>query len=122
MNKKFIGSTVVLVLGILSFLGAVSQIPMGITGINPLAGLVMILGALAYKSLKKRKLGIVKQSLIRSVLEYVALALIVLLIVLQNNLMDQIANDPVPNMIIPVFVFIAYGIVYFKKYENVIQQ
>lgn len=115
MKLKFLGSTIALILGVLSFLGAIGQIGSGNVNANPIRGVVIILGALAYKSLKKRKLGIVKSTRTRQFLETLALILILGLIVLQKDFKTQLANDPVPNFVIPLWVFIAYGVFYFKK-------
>lgn len=115
MKLKFLGSTVALILGILSLLGAIGQIAGGNINANPLTGLVIILGALAYKSLKKRRFGIVKSTRTRKFFEVLTLILVLGLVVLQKDFKMQLANDPVPNLIIPLWIFIAYGIFYFKK-------
>ena len=48
MRSKFICSSIALVLGVLAFLGSISNIANGNTQTNPLTGAVMILGSLAY--------------------------------------------------------------------------
>ncbi len=78
------------------------------TGGMVIAGPVMILGALAYRSVKKRKLGEVKSTFVRQVLEFTLLLLICLIILAQNNLKNLIATDPVPNLIIPLWAILAY--------------
>lgn len=114
MKRKFIGSTVALILGTISFLAAIAQTANG-NASNPLAGEIMILGALAYKSLKKRKLGIVKQSGARQTYELALIALIILLVALQNDLKSQIAIYPFQNIIIPLWALIAYAVLFFKN-------
>ena len=57
MKSKFICSSIALVLGVLTFIGSISNIANGNTQTNPLVGAVMILGSLAYISLKRRRLG-----------------------------------------------------------------
>ena len=108
--KKHIGSTIALILGLLSFA----------SGVNPgnpggfVAGPVIILGALAYRSAKKRKLGEVNNSTLRKVLEALALIMIAAAILLQRDLKNLIATDPVPNLIIPLWAIIAYTVIAFK--------
>ena len=115
MKTRFLGSTVTLILGILSFLGAISQIANKESAVNPLAGIVMVLGALAYKSLKKRRLGMVTSGLLRKCFEILAMISIAALVLLQRDLKAQIETDPVPNIIIPLWIFVAYGIWFFKE-------
>ncbi|MDR4505462.1 MAG: hypothetical protein MRK01_11840 [Candidatus Scalindua sp.] len=115
MKHKFIGSTIALVLGILLFLGSIAQISSSIVQTSPLAGEVMILGSLAYRSLKKRRLGLVESTNLRQIIEIIALVLIVALVVLQKDFKIQLAYHPVPNIIIPLWSFIAYSIIFFKK-------
>ncbi|MEX2514664.1 MAG: hypothetical protein WD335_00850 [Candidatus Paceibacterota bacterium] len=108
-NKKFIGSNISLVIGILAIIAGLA---------NPsstlLAGIYIVLGAIAYKSLKKRKLGIVQDSKIRPILEVVAIFAIVVLVLMQNNLRMHLINDPFPNLVIPLWVIVSYLIVYFR--------
>jgi hypothetical protein len=78
-----------------------------------IAGVVMILGALAYRSAKKRKLGEAKWVLTRRVLEVVLVVLICVVILAQNDLKRLIATDPVPNAIIPAWAIVAYLIIAF---------
>lgn len=80
-------------------LARLGQAPDGGTS-SSVAGAVMILGALAYRSAKKRKLGEVKATLTRQFLEIVLLVLICLGILMQNNLKILIATDPIPNFVI----------------------
>ena len=74
----------------------------------------MILGALAYRSAKKRKLGEVTTTLLRKGLEASALVIIAAAVLLQNDLKNHIANDPVPNVIIPLWAIIAYIVIVLK--------
>ena len=68
-----------------------------------LAGVVMILGAIAYRSAKERKLGEAKWVLARRVLEVALIVLICVVILTQNDLKRRIATDPIPNAIIPIW-------------------
>jgi hypothetical protein len=73
----------------------------------------MTLGALAYWSAKKRKLGEVKSTPVRQCLEVALLVLICLAILLQNDLIYRIESDPVPNVILPLWAIAAYLIIAF---------
>ena len=118
MKRKFIGSTIVLILGIFLFVASIGQLAIGNSTADPLTGEVMILGSLAYRSLKKRKLGIVKSTYYRQVFEILALILILALVILQSDFKMRLTNDPLPNFVIPVWAFVAYGIFFFRKYRN----
>ena len=116
MKRNFIGSTIALILGILLFVGSVGQISTGHSAhTSPLTGIVMILGSLAYKSLKKRRLGLVKSVNLRQIFEIVALVLIVAIVILQKDLKTQIASEPVQNFVIPLWSLIAYGIIFIRN-------
>ena len=81
---RHLGSTVTLLLGTLAFFGAASRIGNG----DPLAkgvllaGLVLILGALVYRSAKRRRLGEVAGTPARWVLEGIAIVLMFLIVLL----------------------------------------
>jgi hypothetical protein len=81
---RHFGSTIALLLGALAFLGAASRIGNG----DPLAagvlaaGLVLILGALVYRSAKRRRLGEVASTPARRVLEGIAIVLMFLIVLL----------------------------------------
>lgn len=68
----------------------------------------MILGAIAYRSAKKRRLEEAKSTIIRKLVEIALLLLICIMVLAQNNLKYLIANDPVPNFIIPLWTLLAY--------------
>ena len=81
---KHLGSTVAFFLGGLAFIGAASRIGNG----DPVApgvlkaGLVLILGALVYRSAKRRRLGEVASTSARRVLEGIAIILMFLSVLL----------------------------------------
>ena len=81
---KHLGSTVALFLGALAFIGAASRIGNG----DPVApgvlkaGLVLIVGALVYRSAKRRRLGEVASTSARRVLEGIAIGLMFLSVLL----------------------------------------
>lgn len=111
--KKHIGSTIALVLGILILVTGLTQ-PSSLL----ITGLVIILGAMAYRSAKKRMLGEVKNSLLRKGLEIMAIFIIAAAVLLQNDLINRIVTDPVPNMIIPLWAIVAYMIIVLKRKKD----
>ena len=108
-TRRHLGSTLAFAIGLASF-GSVARDPQGAAWI---AGVVMVLGALAYRSAKKRKIGEVKSTLMRQCLELGLLVLICLAILLQNDLVSRMISDPVPNVIVPLWAIIAYLIILF---------
>lgn len=110
--KKHIGSTIAFILGFLSFSGSLAN-PQNPSGL--ISGPIIIIGALVYRSAKKRKLEEARNSLVRKVLEIIALVLITFAILFQNNLLVLIESDPVSNLIIPLWTIVAYIVVKLKK-------
>lgn len=78
-------------------------------------GLVILLCAIAYKSAKKRKLGIKRNSVPRIILEFVAIFVSLFLVFWRNDLKLAIASDPLPVIVLPMWAFIAYAFVIFKR-------
>jgi hypothetical protein len=105
-TKRHLGSTICLIVGGLALISGIAR-PSSIL----IAGIVMILGAEAYRSAKKRKLGEVKSSLTRQIVEVALLVLICVVVLAQNNLKYLIATDPVPNALIPMLAILAYVII-----------
>ena len=95
-DVRFLGSTLTLVLGAMYFLGGVAQIAEGVNSTGPVVGPVnnagpvvgpmMFLGALAYRSRKRRRLGLRRTSVLRWSLEMLTL----------------------PNLLIPLWIIAAY--------------
>ena len=108
--KRHLGSTIALVFGALSLIAGLTQLNSTLDG-----GIYTILGALAYRSAKRRKLGEVKDSTSRKSLEVTAILLILALVLLQREALHQINTDPVPFLVIPLWATIAYMIVALKK-------
>lgn len=111
--KRHLGSTIALILGVLSFISGLAN--PSAPGAPLVVGPVIILGALAYRSAKKRWLGEAKQSLFRKSLEAAAIITIIAAVSLQNNLVALFVADPVQNIVIPLWAVIAYSIIAFKK-------
>ena len=78
-----------------------------------LAGTVMVLGSLAFRSAKKRRLGGANRILTRQIIEIVFLGLICIAVLAQNNLRCLVVTDPIPNVVIPVWAIGAYLIIVF---------
>lgn len=75
----------------------------------------MILGALAYRSLKRRRLGIKANSTARQIFEMAALVAALALVLLQNRLADRLYQDPFSNVLVPAWAVIAYAVIFFKQ-------
>jgi phage tail protein X len=108
--KKHIGSTIALVFGVLAILSGLAK-----PGPILFSGIVIILGALAYRSAKKRKLGEVTNSLLRKALEITGVIIAIASVALQKNFLQVLEADPVPNLIIPLWVVIAYILISMRK-------
>jgi GYF domain 2 len=113
--KRHLGSTLALIIGGLALVAGLARVvaTLGATSFEPgssmpQAGVVIILGALAYRSAKKRRTGEAKSTFTRQFLEIASLVLICLVILMQNNLKYLIATDPVPNAVIPIWAILAY--------------
>jgi len=108
--NKFLLSNIALVVGVLALItGITSPSALGI------AGAVIILGTLAYQSAKKRKLGLVKNTTLRKTTEGIIIVITFLIIFLQTDIQRLIIEDPVPNILIPIWVWGAYFIIVFRK-------
>ena len=110
---RYLGSTLALVLGCLTWIAGVSNAvsdPSHVGGLL-VAGPVMILGALAYRSAKKRKLGEAKSLAERKVVEVLLLLAICAIVLMQKNLKELIATDPFSNLLVPLWAIVAYLVV-----------
>ena len=116
--KKNFGSSLALVIGVLSIVSFFSQASKNTTNTYMLTtGFVIIFGALAYRSAKKRKYNESKRPRLNFILELIAMAVIILLIVMQKNLLDLMYFHPVHYLKIPLWTIIAYLIILYKKKE-----
>lgn len=117
--KKHIGSTIALVLGILMFVSGTANIVKNNAKYQDsdliIAGPITVLGALAYRSAKKRKRGEVKDSLLRKGLEMAAIFVLVAAVALQNDVVNRIEANPIPNGLVPIWALIAYGYMALEK-------
>ena len=94
---NFFGSTVAIIFGFLYFGSGVNSLDQqtGASLYGLIFGPVVILGALAYKSIKKRKLSLV------------AITLVLMSFLLHNNIKEFMAENPVV-FIIWLWSFIPY--------------
>ena len=99
MDRRFVGSTLALILGLLFLMTAASRGQEAVSQI--LSGAGTIVGALAYRSLKRRRLGLCDDSIGRRVAEGAALVSIVAFVLLQGNVLARTHREPVPNLPIP---------------------
>lgn len=120
---KHLGSTIAIILGVLNFAACAHQKSLN----NPrfgsygIMGFMIIVGALAYRSAKKRHLGTVENSLMRKTCEAFSIAVVVAAILFQNDLKTVIVNEPVMTLLIPLWIIIAYAIAVLRK-PKVIQK
>jgi hypothetical protein len=116
MRKRFISSTVALVLGVVALGSGLSSRDYG----TLISGLIIILGSLAYKSRKKRLLGLAPTSRIRVALEIGALIAICGLILFQRDLADQLYTEPFQNIIIPGWALVAYALAGIRAHRSTV--
>lgn len=114
MQMKNVGSTLGILLGILTVAAGVNQLQTN-SGSYLIAGCQMILGAIAYRLAKKRKYAEVPDSKVRKVFEFALILTVTVASLLRSDLREAIATDPVPSFFIPAWILIAYLIVFFKK-------
>ena len=78
--------------------------------------MVMVLGALAYRSVKKRRLGIKPDTKVRRGGEIALLTVALLLVILQRDFFTvRWYANPFVNVVIPVWVLMAYALIFFRK-------
>ena len=118
MKPRFWGVNIALVLGVLAFLGGISRMAQGTKSADPLAGVIIIVGAIVYKSIKKRRYSLIESTKLRNGVELLGLIFIIVALLFQNNFLFRLQHHPVTNFIIPIWVFIACGIMFFKKIKH----
>lgn len=111
--KKHIGSTIALGIGVLFCVSGLTK-----QGGYLLGGIIIIIGALAYRSAKKRKLGEIRASYLREAQEVCAIVIIIAAVLLQKNLTNNIIDDPISNLIIPLWAIIAYLVISLKNKKD----
>jgi hypothetical protein len=119
--RRHLGFTIALVFGALALIVGINAITTnsGPTGGTALLGLITILGALAYRSAKRRKLGEVGSTTFRKCLEVALLLAIVALIFAQNDVKRALAEEPIANCLAPVWAIAAYLILIIRSRQPV---
>ena len=119
-KQRMIGSLIAVILGVLTFVGGLGRLgsaandapATGMEGEDAfgpiLAGLVMILGAVAYRSRKRRLFGLRPDTRGRLLLEITALAVLTAAWLTLRDLAFYIGEDPVSYLLIPVWALAAY--------------
>jgi len=109
-SKRNWGIQLTTILGWLSIIAGLSKVD-GTGFENLKVGIVMVIGSWAYKSALNRRLGIYKNSYWRKTMEIIGITAFMLMIFLQKDIKDMIANEPAANFIVPFWALIAYLIV-----------
>ena len=127
LKNKFIGSTITLVFGWLCFMQGCAA---DNSALNPsmqaeerfaarlvgLAGWVMILGATAYRSARRRKLEIISNSIWRIIFELFLMLLIVLAVLVPPLAVPKLQYEhPFTFIFIPAWAFVAYFWAFFRR-------
>ena len=107
-DRRFLGSTLAITAGVMYLLSAPASFQTGGGGAGLIGGPVIILGAVAYRSRKRRLLGLARSMVARKIVEVLALVAILLVVRLQQDPKILIATDPVTNLALPLCAFIAY--------------
>lgn len=111
------GSTIAMVLGAIYTLGSLPSLAGGLT-VGLAVGPAMVLAALACRSAKKRGLGEVEDSPLRQIVEALLMVPIVASVVLQHDLGHEIATDPIPTLVIPLWCVLAYAIAALRAWRG----
>jgi hypothetical protein len=101
--RKHLGSTLAIILGLVALGAGILQ-----PGFLLITGPVILLGAFAYRSAKRRRLREVPNNKLRLAVELMAMALLIGTVVLQADFKQAILEDPIPNVVIPLWAVVAY--------------
>lgn len=99
MDRRFLGSTVALIVGLLLLMTPPGRSREPIP--QTLCGVGAVVGALALRSMKRRRLGHCDDSSGRRVAEGAAVVSIVALVVLQSSVLARMYREPRPTLPIP---------------------
>ena len=108
--SSIFNSTTALVLGILVLISGANPGQYG----NLATGFLIIIGTLAYRSAKKRIASGSKNNT-KFTFEIIAMIVIILSVILQNDLKRNIIEDPFPSLIIPAILIGSYINIIRKK-------
>ena len=118
LNKRLIGSQVALVLGTSGMLSGLATVTSGASTSGLMTGPVMILGAAAYSSRKRRLLGLKPETTARKTFEAVCLALITTTWLGDLDLANAVRNNPASHLMIPLWALIAYPCANFRTEKH----
>jgi hypothetical protein len=123
--KDYIGVIMAMVIAVISIIAGLSyagshegeqKFTLVITGV------VILLGSLAYLSAKKVMLGKVQFTSQRRITEVMLLIFAGMAIALQNDLLQKIEQDPFPNVVVPLWILLAYLVVALRKRQAFIAE
>lgn len=109
LRNRHWGSLAALIVSGLSIAAGLSLTAQGQETFNLEAGVAGLFGALAYRSLKKRSLGLKKTTTANVTFEYIYLA-IVAVVVLLGVSSGLAYTQPTAFVLIPAWAFIAYAV------------
>jgi hypothetical protein len=120
-RTQFFYSTIALWMGWLVFISGITQrIQIARPqGDNLFLGVVMLLGIYAYRSQKRRKLGIKANSKLRQILEISALLFVIILTLFPQNVIYIMLQNPVSRLTAPIWILVAYLVVWKRKYSRI---
>ena len=99
MDRRFLGSTVALILGVHFLMNAPRRSPEPVP--QTFCGVGVVVGALAFRSMKRRRLGLCDDSSGRRVAEGAALVSTVALVLIQTSVLARMSREPLPTPPIP---------------------
>lgn len=106
---KNLGSSAALFAGCIAILAGLLALAQHAPQLDTLrTGIVMVLGALAYRSAKRRRLGEVKSTRMRISFEITLLAAICVTILAQNNVAQRMVINALTNVLVPAWALVAY--------------
>ena len=107
--KNSLGSSLAILAGLALIMGGIGQ-----PGNSLVAGPVMIIGALAYRSARERQNNPATDTTLRHSIELLGISLIVFSVIMSNNLQRRAIEDPVPILIVPAWAIITYIVAVLK--------
>jgi len=116
-KSDFCWSTIALWFGWLNLISEISRLGQKLPprGGDYFFALIVLLGIYAYRSQKKRKLGVKPNRKLRQVMEII---LLLFLMYISLGKIDQMYEQPFILLTIPVWIITAYIVVWIKKYPK----
>ena len=107
-KDRMIGSLLALILGVSGYLGALARAAQG-EDASIVGSLSILLGAVAYRSRKRRLLGLQAENRARVGFELSCLVLLTIAWLALRDLGTQIIESPVEHLVIPIWALVAYA-------------